>query len=216
MTAHDSISHFEALHRASSDPWGVHTRWYERRKRALLLASLPRERYAFGFEPGCSIGGNTLALADRCEHLLATDASPSAIVEAKKRTGDRRNLQVELGSFPQRWPQQPVDLLVLAELAYYLPPEDFEQALSSASARMQAGGHFVMCHWRHQVGDADTHGDAVHALAAERLGRGFTKVGGWCDEDMRIDVWQQGDGTSSVAELGDALEIQERRRAAPA
>lgn len=41
--------HFEQMYQADPDPWQVASRWYERRKRDLLLAALPRERYAHGF-----------------------------------------------------------------------------------------------------------------------------------------------------------------------
>jgi len=48
---------FDAFYTAGGDdPWGFTHRWYERRKRALTLASLPRERFARAFEPGCSVG----------------------------------------------------------------------------------------------------------------------------------------------------------------
>ena len=33
----DPLAPFDALYRTSPDPWGTETRWYERRKRALLL-----------------------------------------------------------------------------------------------------------------------------------------------------------------------------------
>ena len=35
----------DELHRDAADPWGVDSRWYERRKRDLLLAALPRPRF---------------------------------------------------------------------------------------------------------------------------------------------------------------------------
>ncbi len=49
-------AYFDQMYAASADPWGFTSRWYEKRKYALTLAMLPRERYADAFEPGCSIG----------------------------------------------------------------------------------------------------------------------------------------------------------------
>ena len=40
------------LYADGADPWRAGS-WYERRKRAVVLASLPRERYRRAFEPGC-------------------------------------------------------------------------------------------------------------------------------------------------------------------
>ncbi|MFE7421819.1 hypothetical protein [Rhodococcus sp. NPDC057529] len=60
-------SYFDAMYAASPDPWGFGDRWYEQRKYALTLAALPRPRYRRAFEPGCSIGILTAALAHRCD-----------------------------------------------------------------------------------------------------------------------------------------------------
>ncbi|WP_336493121.1 SAM-dependent methyltransferase, partial [Methylobacterium nigriterrae] len=62
--------HFDELHTRSDDPWSVRTRWYERRKRAITMASLPRKRFTRALEIGCSIGELSAELADRCDRLL--------------------------------------------------------------------------------------------------------------------------------------------------
>jgi hypothetical protein len=40
-----STAHFQQLYEQADDPWQVRQRWYEQRKRSLLLASLPAPRY---------------------------------------------------------------------------------------------------------------------------------------------------------------------------
>ncbi len=57
--------YFGAIYR-DDDPFGYRERWYEARKRDLLLASLPRARFAHAWELGCSNGELTAALAPRC------------------------------------------------------------------------------------------------------------------------------------------------------
>lgn len=203
MTALADVAHFDALHAGSDDPWGVRSRWYELRKRALLLAALPREHYRQGFEPGCSVGGNSRDLAARCDALTASDASAAAISRAQTALKDVNNLTLQQWAFPARWPDAAADLVVVAELAYYLPPNDFQAFLHQVAGHMLPGGHLVMCHWRAQVADAPSCGDAVHAEAHRVLT--LQHVGGWCDEDMRIDVWQHG-GATSVAAAGGAQE----------
>ncbi|MDA8444548.1 class I SAM-dependent methyltransferase [Paracidovorax valerianellae] len=202
--------HFEQLHARSADPWGVHARWYERRKRDLLLAALPRARYAQGFEPGCSVGGNTLALAARCDQLIACDASTAALDRAAATLKGVRNVVLRHWTFPHRWPDTPSDLIVVAELAYYLPPEDFARFLAEVPAHLQRGGHLALCHWRAPVADAQADGDGIHGAARQALA--LDSVGSWGDEDMRIDIWQHG-GTTSVAATGGA---QERLASVPA
>ena len=59
---------FDSFYAGRDDPWGFETRWYEKRKRDILLASLPHERYATALEVGCSTGKLTASLAwtSRC------------------------------------------------------------------------------------------------------------------------------------------------------
>ena len=57
---------FDDFYGDQPDPWGFESRWYERRKRAITMASLPRETFRRAFEPGCSIGVLTAELATRC------------------------------------------------------------------------------------------------------------------------------------------------------
>lgn len=87
------ISHFDDLHR-HPDPWGYHTRWYEARKRALVLASLARPRYRRGLELGCSNGALTRALAARCDAMVATDAAANAVAQARHDLADVANVEV--------------------------------------------------------------------------------------------------------------------------
>ena len=85
---------FDAMYDADPDPWGFEDRWYERRKRALTTAMLPRERFRNAFEPGCSIGTLTDLLAPRCDRLTATDVADSALDSARARAArnDRRGV----------------------------------------------------------------------------------------------------------------------------
>ena len=60
-------------------PWGFADRWYEQRKYALTVASLPRPRYRRAFEIGCSVGVLTALLGERCGELLAVDVAAAAV-----------------------------------------------------------------------------------------------------------------------------------------
>ncbi|KAG0772942.1 hypothetical protein G6F22_015306 [Rhizopus arrhizus] len=57
--------HFERLYRKDDDPWRVATAWYERRKRAVLLATLARERYGHIFEAALRRGSGAQRGAPR-------------------------------------------------------------------------------------------------------------------------------------------------------
>ena len=78
----NTTAYFDTLYQ-QEDPFEYRTRWYEARKRALTLASLPRDHYLRGWELGCSNGVLTAALAPRCAQLLATDLSEQAVTAAR-------------------------------------------------------------------------------------------------------------------------------------
>ena len=83
------VSRFTELYADGADPWRADS-WYERRKRAVVLASLPRERYRRAFEPGCGTGELTLELAARCGAVLASDPVAEAVRRARAAHCGRR------------------------------------------------------------------------------------------------------------------------------
>jgi SAM-dependent methyltransferase len=157
-------AYFEAMYAESPDPWGFTSRWYERRKYALTMAALPRERYRRGFEPGCSIGVLTALLAQRCDSLLATDIAPAAVATATQRLAPYDRVDVAELAVPQDWPQGQFDLIVLSEIGYYLSADDLELMLDRSVSSLEPGGTLVAVHWRHPVADYPLHGDDVHDL----------------------------------------------------
>jgi SAM-dependent methyltransferase len=90
-----SDRYFDALYDACDDPWGFRSRWYERRKRLLTMAMLPRERYRRAFEPGCGNGELSAQLADRCDSLLAADLNETAVHLAALRVAAMPHVLVE-------------------------------------------------------------------------------------------------------------------------
>jgi protein-L-isoaspartate O-methyltransferase len=159
-------AYFEAMYAESSDPWGFTSRWYERRKYALTLAALPRERYRRGFEPGCSIGVLSALLATRCDSLLATDVAPAAVELATERLAAYDGVAVAELAVPQDWPEGSFDLIVLSEIGYYLSADDLELMLDRAVASLEPGGTLAAVHWRHPVADYPLRGDDVHDVLA--------------------------------------------------
>ncbi len=163
-------AYFDRVYAGSDDPWSFRTRWYERRKYALTAAALPRERYANGFEAGCSIGELTGLLAERCDRLLAVDISPDAVRQAGERTAAHRHVTVEQRTLPDAWPQDSYDLVVVSEVGYYFSAADLDTLLTRAVASLQPAGTLVAVHWRHPVTDYPLSGDEVHAALARTAG----------------------------------------------
>jgi SAM-dependent methyltransferase len=162
--------YFDGMYAAAADPWGFEERWYERRKYAISLAMLPRERYRAAFEPGCSIGVFTRMLAPRCGTLLACDLAAAAVRAVAARTAALPQVRVEQRDIPGQWPSGRFDLIVLSEILYYFGDHDLEQVLKQAVTALQLDGTLLAVHWRHPVAEYPRSGDDVHRVLAAQPG----------------------------------------------
>lgn len=184
----DSSAYFDALYRASDDPYELRARWYEVRKRALLLAALPQRHYHRIYEPGCGSGELTAELAPRCDQLLASDKSEFAVEIASKRVRGLRNVRVEQQTLPADWPfaAGPFDLIVLSEVGYFLDQQDMNDVAHACRRSLSDDGTLVACDWRAAFSERVQPTDAVHASLAAL---GFPLVVRHEEEDFLLQVW---------------------------
>ena len=183
-----SRSYFEELYLQSPDPWGFATKWYERRKYSLTVASLPRERYGRAFEPGCSIGVLTEMLARRCDEVVSFEMIPSALEQARLRLAAQPHVSLELACVPQDWPAKVFDLVVLSEIAYYFDKTTLSDVVERVLRTTSQGATVVAVHWRGQT-DYPLSGDEAHEIidSAEEL----TRVVEHREELIALDVWER-------------------------
>lgn len=139
--------YFAGLYAGDPDPWRFATSAYEREKYAATLESLPRRRYARALEVGCSIGVFTRALAPRCEALTALDVVPSVLDAARARCAGLDHVRFVEGAVPGCWPAGRFDLIVLAEVAYYLDRADLARLADRVEAGLAPEGDVVLVHW---------------------------------------------------------------------
>jgi len=189
-------SYFDELFQASDDPWAFKQRWYERRKRALTLAALPRERYAAIFEPGCANGELSADLATRCDRLLACDTCLPAVELARKRLSTFSHAQVIQARLPQQWPAERFELIVLSELGYYLDEADLNLWIDRALSSLTDDGQLLACHWRPAIEGCPLNAEQVHQILQQRLQmpRLFSQE----EPDFLLDIWSR--DSESVAE----------------
>lgn len=195
-TAAERQRQFDALFAASDDPWQFRQRWYEARKRALTLASLPHRRYAAGYEPGCANGELSAALAERCDRLLVTDGSAAAVALAEQRLAAHAHVVARQAWLPDEWPDDRFDLIVISELAYFLDASDIQRLARCARASLTPGGVIVGCHWRAPIDGFGQTGDQAQTALHDALAMpvAMTVV----DADFRLAVWC--DDTRSTAQ----------------
>ena len=189
--------YFDAIYARHDDPWGFADRWYEKRKRAVTLASLPDERYAAVLEVGCSIGVLTEQLAARSDALLAVDVSLAAVESARARLSDEPGVRVELADVASAFPAGPFDLVLISEVGYYFDREVLEGVLADAIAALAPGATVVLCHWRHEVADYALRGDEVHEIAASVFAGVLTRLVRHDEADFVLEVYSA--DTRSVA-----------------
>lgn len=190
-----SPDYFDRLYADAQDPWGLATRFYETRKRSLLLAALPRARFTRAFEPGCATGLLTAELAQRCEDVLAWDVAGSALEQSTCRFAGAAHVHVERGAIPEEWPEGDFDLIVLSEVGYYC--RDLHVLAQRAWGSLTADGVLVACHWQHPAPDHPHQASEVHAA----LDRPDRRVVRHVEDDFRLDVWSA-TGRSVAAETG--------------
>jgi SAM-dependent methyltransferase len=184
------LPYFEQLYGASTDPYGLRTRWYEQRKRAALLAALPHPRYRRAYEPGCGAGELTVELAARCDELVAGDFSPRALAAARERTAGLANVRLEVQVMPRDWPQSgpPFDLIVVSELGYFLEAAALKALVERCLASLAPNGVLVACDWRPDFAGRALPTDAVHAaFDATGLARSVRHE----EADFLLEVWSR-------------------------
>lgn len=157
--------HFDALHRNDPDPWHVTDRWYEQRKRDLLMACLPRRHYRRILELGCSTGVGTEALAARSDEVIAVDFSPAAVDRAQQRLADIPHVQLLTSDITAGLPTGAFDLVVVSEVGYYLTPAELDHLFARIRQILAADGQLLICHWQHQADDFRQPGADVHRRA---------------------------------------------------
>jgi trans-aconitate methyltransferase len=179
---------FDARYRHCSDPWQFATSPYEAGRYAATLAALTRATYRRGFEPGCSIGVLTQLLATRCDHLIATDLSETAVRLARQRCAGLANVDIHHSHLAGELPPGTFDLVIFSEIGYYFSIETLRQVAGLLAERLEPGGEFVATHWLGESPDHPLHGDTVHAVLEECLP--WDKTGAWRHVGFRIDRWR--------------------------
>ena len=192
------VDFFDTFYEGKKDPWGFESRWYEERKRALTLASLPRPRFTSGLEIGCSTGVLTAELAKRCDELTAVDIAAAPLEKARARVGQDVTL-LQLAT-PAQWPQGRFDLVVLSEVGYYYSADHLEQVITQVLESLTPDGVVVACHWRHPVAAYPLSGDTVHAALAARAELGLAARHE--EEDFLLEVYARPPVASVAAQTG--------------
>lgn len=191
---------FDTFYDGRDDPWGFESRWYEIRKRAITVASLPRPLFTSALEIGCSIGVLTEELSGRSARLLALDIADQPLVRARARLADQPHVTFRRLDAAHDWPEGSFDLIVLSEVAYYWSRDDLRRVLERIDAALTGDGVLVACHWRHPVDGYPERGDDVHRTI--RSYPAFEVLAAHEEEDFLLDVLTRRPAVSVARETG--------------
>jgi SAM-dependent methyltransferase len=180
---------FEARYQSSIDPWRFGSSAYERDRYQATLDALKRPSYRRGFEPGCSIGVLTAALAARVGKLSACDLSHTAVARAQQRCRTWKQVHIYQGDVEDGPPPGWFDLMIFSELGYYFSPDRLRSVVCRLTRSLEPGGEFVAVHWLGVSPDHLLHGDAVHGVLAEHLP--LERIGGTRHAGFRLDSWRR-------------------------
>jgi 2-polyprenyl-3-methyl-5-hydroxy-6-metoxy-1,4-benzoquinol methylase len=191
---------FDAPH-DEADPWGYETHWYEKRRRALIAALLPRETLGQVLEIGCSTGLITQLLAPRARHVLAVDVSSKAVSLARQRLQGLAQVEIVQADITQDWSARSFDHILLCDVAYYLSEAQLGQLARNIRIQASADCVLLLAHWRHPFAQVITSAQAAHDLLGDVTG--FHRLAGYQDEDLLIDVLSA--SSTSVAQKDGLL-----------
>ncbi|MDE5465700.1 nodulation methyltransferase NodS [Bradyrhizobium sp. CSS354] len=138
---------YQSLERelANDDPWRLDDNPFERKRHTQLLRlSLSDGAVSNGLEVGCAAGAFTEKLAPHCKRLTVIDVMPRAIGRAVQRTKRWSHISWAASDILQFSTAELFDLIVVAEVLYYL--EDMTQmriAIGKMVKMLAPGGHLI-------------------------------------------------------------------------
>ncbi|MBI5834194.1 MAG: class I SAM-dependent methyltransferase [Armatimonadetes bacterium] len=158
---HGTADGIDALYRERPDPWGA-TRTcyrYQRLKYERLTAFIPARRYERVLDLGCGIGAFTRHLAPHVGAITGVELSASGVQQARDLSVDHANADYRQGDVlhvGDAVGQSTYDLVILADVLYYLSPlsaEVLDGVCASVAAAMEPGGVLLLAN--HCVGTPD-------------------------------------------------------------
>ena len=113
-------------------------------------------------------GELTVALASRCDAVLASDPVDTAVHRARVRAADLPGVRVDRAALPDAVPAGPVDLVVFSEVLYYLDDGAVAHTLDRTVEALRPGADVVVVHWRGWPPEAPRDAAATHRMVFDR------------------------------------------------
>ncbi|MBA1143108.1 MULTISPECIES: nodulation methyltransferase NodS [Mesorhizobium] len=141
----DAVYQLLSREMITEDPWRLDGNPFEQRRYdEMLRLSLSEGPISNALEVGCAAGAFTAKLAPHCQRLTVIDVLPRAIARARQRLKKRLHITWIVSDVLEFSTKERFDLIVVAEVLYYLGgiPE-IRAAVGSLVGLLAAGGHLV-------------------------------------------------------------------------
>jgi SAM-dependent methyltransferase len=153
-----TLAGFDAKFEASDDPWRTFDDLDERLKHRAILHAMGPGPWGRVLEIAAGNGSNSAAIAPRALRLDATEATSSgtALVAKAIRVRPKRARAIRL-AVPARLPRSRYDVVVIAELLYYLSPAAMRRTARDTASALGPRGLLVLAHHRIDFPDFAQH-----------------------------------------------------------
>lgn len=139
------LAGFELTFRADADPWRTFSNRDEASKRAAIIHGLGVGPVGRVLELAAGNGSNSVSIAARVLRLDATEGTTTGTrLVAKALSNSCRACATQL-ALPSRFPRKTYDVVVLAELLYYLHPQDMRQVAANVATALRPGNRGTAC-----------------------------------------------------------------------
>jgi SAM-dependent methyltransferase len=165
-----SLEDFEERFRDDSDPWQTLTSRPEAVKRRHILRAAGHRRWGCGLELAAGNGSNSAALAARIGRLDVCEATAAGHALAGKAAAACPNIRLWRHIVPEPFPADRYDLIVIAELLYYLRREDLRHLAEEITRTLRPAGRLILVHHHCRFPDARLDGARVHDWLTDRIG----------------------------------------------
>jgi SAM-dependent methyltransferase len=161
---------FAAKFATDDDPWRTFCSRDEAVKRAAILHALGPGTVGRVLELASGNGSNSRALAPRALRLDATEGTAEGThLTARAIVGRPRARAIQC-ALPARFPRARYDAIVIAELLYYLTPNEMARVAADCAAALPVGGRLILAHHRIDFYDFAQHAEGIHDRFLRKTG----------------------------------------------
>ncbi len=164
---------FAAKFAGDADPWRTFSNRDEAIKRRAIVHALGGAKPGRVLELASGNGSNSAAIAPGVLRLDATEGTAEGVALTARALGAWPRARATLLALPGRAPRERYDAIVVAELLYYLSPQQMAKVARDVSRWLRPGGTLVLAHHRIDFYDFVQHAGRIQHRFLARTGRSW-------------------------------------------